>query len=213
MSVLIKGMEKPEHCGYCRFRYDGICHALQKTQYSMNECPLVVIDDAGLNDTISRQAAMDAIKMWGLIDGLSEGEAIEILSDEEKLPSAQPDSGYIEQMRWERDLAIRQLAVLGYGLGEKPRTNGDLISRQALLESIERISVKGNVLDDDWIYRFIQEFPSAQPELHYCRECKWSWCYIKVDKHGNSETYWRCRNWDGETDEEGYCHEWERKEE
>lgn len=56
MSVLIKGMEKPEHCGYCRFRYDGICHALQKTQYSMNECPLVVIDDAGLNDTISRQA-------------------------------------------------------------------------------------------------------------------------------------------------------------
>lgn len=40
----------------------------------------------------------------------------------------------------------------------------DLISRQALLESIERISVKGNVLDDDWIYRFIQEFPSAQAE-------------------------------------------------
>lgn len=45
MSVLIKGMEKPEHCGYCRFRYDGICHALQKTQYNMNECPLVIIDD------------------------------------------------------------------------------------------------------------------------------------------------------------------------
>ena len=61
MSVLIKGMEKPEHCGYCRFRYGGICHALQKTQYSMNECPLVVIDDAGLNDTISRQAAIKAI--------------------------------------------------------------------------------------------------------------------------------------------------------
>lgn len=89
----------------------------------------------------------------------------------------------------------------------------DLISRQALLKSIERISVKGNVLDDDWIYRFIQEFPSAQPEPSYCRECKWSWCYIKVDKHGKSETYWRCRNWDGETDEEGYCHEWERRKE
>ena len=41
MSVLIKNMEMPEHCGYCRFRYDGICHALQKTQYSMTECPLV----------------------------------------------------------------------------------------------------------------------------------------------------------------------------
>lgn len=43
MSVLIKGMEMPEHCGYCRFRYDGICHALQKTQYSVTECPLVSI--------------------------------------------------------------------------------------------------------------------------------------------------------------------------
>lgn len=41
MSVLVKGMEKPEHCGYCRFRYDGICHALQRTQYSMDECPLI----------------------------------------------------------------------------------------------------------------------------------------------------------------------------
>lgn len=50
MSVLVKGMEKPEHCGYCRFRYDGICHALQKTQYSMDECPLVGIDDVNVND-------------------------------------------------------------------------------------------------------------------------------------------------------------------
>lgn len=39
-----------------------------------------------------------------------------------RLPSAQPDRGYTEQIKWERDLAIRQLADLGYGLGEKPRT-------------------------------------------------------------------------------------------
>ena len=42
-------------------------------------------------DCISRQAAIDAIQKWGLIDGLSEGQAIEILADEEKVPSAQPD--------------------------------------------------------------------------------------------------------------------------
>ena len=42
-------------------------------------------------DLISRQAAIDAIQKWGLIDGLSEGQAIEILADEEKVPSAQPD--------------------------------------------------------------------------------------------------------------------------
>ena len=52
-------------------------------------------------------------------------------------------------------------------------TKDDLISRQALLESIERISVKGNVLDDDWIYRFVQEFPSAEPEIIRCKDCKY----------------------------------------
>lgn len=47
MSVIIRGMEMPEHCGYCRFRYDGICHALQKTQYSTKECPLVPVPPHG----------------------------------------------------------------------------------------------------------------------------------------------------------------------
>ena len=47
MSVIVSGMEMPEHCGYCRFRYDGICHALQKTQYSMEECPLVPLRPYG----------------------------------------------------------------------------------------------------------------------------------------------------------------------
>ena len=44
-----------------------------------------------MSDLISRKEAIDAIKTWGLIDGLSEGQAIEILADEEKLPSAQPE--------------------------------------------------------------------------------------------------------------------------
>lgn len=42
-------------------------------------------------DLISRKAAIDAIKTWGLIDGLAEGQAIEILADEEKLPPAQSE--------------------------------------------------------------------------------------------------------------------------
>lgn len=36
--------------------------------------------------------------------------------------SVQPDRGCVEQIKWERDLAIQQLKDLGYGLGEKPRT-------------------------------------------------------------------------------------------
>ena len=43
-----------------------------------------------MSDYIDRQEAIDAIHEWGLIDGLSEGQAIEILSDEEKVPSVQP---------------------------------------------------------------------------------------------------------------------------
>lgn len=50
----------------------------------------------------------------------------------------------------------------------------------------------------------------AEP-VRYCRECKWSWCQIFVDKYGKNKTYWKCLNWDGETDEEGYCHKWEAK--
>ena len=55
MSVLIKNMEILEHCGYCRFRYDGICHALQKTQYSVEECPLVSVNDIKAAPTIEPQ--------------------------------------------------------------------------------------------------------------------------------------------------------------
>ena len=47
-----------------------------------------------MKDPIERADAIDAIKTWGLLDGLSEGQAIEILADKEKLPSAQPESKY-----------------------------------------------------------------------------------------------------------------------
>ena len=82
----------------------------------------------------------------------------------------------------------------------------DLISRQELLESIERISVKGNVLDDDWIYRFIKEFPSAQPEIIRCKDCKYA--------HLGS---WYCEAWNNSpgfpvVQEDGFCWLAERKE-
>ena len=52
---------------------------------------------------------------------------------------------------------------------------------------------------------------NAQPEPHYCRECKWSKCCISTYSNGETETYWHCLNWDGGTDEEGFCYEWERR--
>ena len=63
------------------------------------------------DDLISRQAAIDAIHEWGLIDGLSEGQAIEILSDEEKVPSIQP-----EIIRC-KDCVLNQVCRFGQYLG------------------------------------------------------------------------------------------------
>lgn len=62
MSILIKGMEMPEHCGYCRFRYDGICHALQKTQYNMDECPLISVDDDYLKREIENGRLLGKVR-------------------------------------------------------------------------------------------------------------------------------------------------------
>ena len=81
----------------------------------------------------------------------------------------------------------------------------DLISRLAAIDAVNRAVTKEAAR---WS---IQDLPSAEPELHYCRECKWNRCHINVDKHGKSEIYWWCLNWDGGTDEEGYCYEWERR--
>ena len=44
-----------------------------------------------MSDLISRADAIKAIQEWGLIDSLAEAEALEILSDDEKVPSAQPE--------------------------------------------------------------------------------------------------------------------------
>lgn len=41
-----------------------------------------------------------------------------------------------------------------------------------------------------------------------CRDCKW--CeerYDSIDK----AVYWMCKNWDGHTDADGFCHEAERR--
>ena len=71
MSILIKGMKMPEHCGYCRFAYDGICHALQVTRYDKKtkdgkliDCPLVEIPTPhsrliDINDVVSAKRPTD----------------------------------------------------------------------------------------------------------------------------------------------------------
>lgn len=101
---------------------------------------------------------------------------------------------------------------------------GDLINRHDAIEAMcstcgydcdEREFVYNAPRDEQVImcpeHYALSTLPSTEPERHYCRECKWSRCHINLDKYGRSEMYWHCLNWDGGTDEEGFCHEWERK--
>lgn len=53
----------------------------------------------------------------------------------------------------------------------------------------------------------------AQPERNFCRTCKWAQYFGSVDKYGSIESSWYCKNWEGYTDEEGFCHEWNAKSE
>ncbi|MBQ1792390.1 MAG: hypothetical protein II008_19600 [Oscillospiraceae bacterium] len=85
-------------------------------------------------DLIDRQAAIDALESKAYRHTYLD-QIVGIIED---LPSAQP-KGYTDQLRWERDTAIQQLKELGYGLGEKPRTDGDTISRQALKEKLSTL--------------------------------------------------------------------------
>ena len=72
--------------------------------------------------------AIDAVRRSEALDrAFGYGHAVDALRE---LPSAQPEQPsreYVEQLRWERDLAIQQLKDLGYGLGEKPRTQPEII--------------------------------------------------------------------------------------
>lgn len=93
-------------------------------------------------DTISRKAVTDAIekchKQCCRIDSCGD-EWIHYettLNEVESIPPAQPKKGVIEQIKWERDVAIEQLKNLGYGLGEKIRAEKDCISRQAAIDIV-----------------------------------------------------------------------------
>ena len=77
----------------------------------------------------------------------------------------------LDQYKWERDIAIQQLKDLGYGFGEKPKADGDTISRQAAIDAWKE-DFKGfvnslDMLRDDYkgIMEYIDELLSVQSEL------------------------------------------------
>lgn len=95
-----------------------------------------------MSDLIDRQAAIEVIDAVFPVDpmkseyaqGIACGAAL-AKTYVEQLPSVQSDRELIEQLKWERDTAIQQLKDLGYGLGEKPKTD-DTISRQDAIDTV-----------------------------------------------------------------------------
>lgn len=118
------------------------------------------------NDLTSRWDAIDAVGYAQ--DGK---DAQRIL---EGLPSEQPSRSYIDQIKWERDIAVQQLKELGYGLGEKIRTDKDTISRQAAIDVHcelcgDRGRCNGDICPDVEVFQLL---PSAQPEIIRCKDCR-----------------------------------------
>lgn len=54
----------------------------------------------------------------------------------------------------------------------------------------------------------IKKLLSAEPEIIYCKNCKY--CDTNISPDGN-EIYWICKYWDGGTDADGFCHNAERR--
>ena len=72
-----------------------------------------------------------------------------------------------EQIKWERDTAIAQLKELGFGLGEKPRTSEDCISRKEAIKAMEDKAKGLKNLDTInglcGAVAILYELPSVQP--------------------------------------------------
>lgn len=80
--------------------------------------------------------------------------------------------GVFEQVKWERDIALGQLKELGYGFGEKIRTDEDCISRKSVLDTTicEGISCNEcsfNEIDGEpgcLLHKRIDDLPSVKPK-------------------------------------------------
>ena len=68
-----------------------------------------------------------------------------------------------EQISWERDIAVMQLKDLGYGLGEKIRTDGDTISRRGAIKAVSNWLYDGD--DRRSVDQLLSALPSVEPEF------------------------------------------------
>ena len=89
-----------------------------------------------------------------------EGSFPEDLSTDSSTESSTVSLGVFEQVKWERDIAIKQLKELGYGFGEKIRTDEDCIRRE---DALMTLTGEWTEPTDELIYRFIKRIKNLPP--------------------------------------------------
>ncbi|MBR5193062.1 MAG: hypothetical protein IKW37_01390 [Bacteroidaceae bacterium] len=125
-----------------------------------------------MGDLISRTDALDAVQNYfkSKLDNISGDRetAIETILDDNAeicakilaVPSVEAiplDGAYIKQIRWERDIALQQLAEIGCGLGR------DMTDIKAKLE-------EPPVVHGEWIH--VESSDMATGRAYKCSNCK-----------------------------------------
>ncbi len=181
----------------------AICNACGKIDCDkMDKCEKLQLSPANCSefpnnsDTISREAVADAINGIECTRHTTWYEFYQkVMTAVEQLPPAEPKNGVIEQIKWERDVAIEQLKKLGYGLGEKIRAENDCISRQAAIDRILATGYADQIKDN--LLLILRLLPPAQPEIIRCKDCKhnpkyeWFGCPMShLSEKQRPETAW-----------------------
>lgn len=81
-------------------------------------------------------------------------------STESSTDSSTVSLAVFEQVKWERDVALKQLEELGYGFGEKIRTDEDCIRRE---DALMALTGEWTEPTDELIYRFIKRIKNLPP--------------------------------------------------
>lgn len=141
-----------------------------------------------MKDLIDRQAAIKAIKdLHDCYNGFSDTyDKACIIGVLEELPPAQPKQTFL--------------------------TNDDIetirIHLGAFKEKLCNQKRWNEAKEYEGIIERLLSLPSAQPEIIRCKDCKW--CKELYDSFDGTP-YWMCKNWDAETDTDGFCYEAERR--
>lgn len=110
--------------------------------------------------------------------------------------------GVLEQVMWERDIAIEQLHELGYELGQKIEPCDDVVSRQAIMKLKRHNLVEGQLVS---LYD-IEKLPSVRPQepktgkwiKNHDKRCWWYEC----SECGNEPLK---NKWNGDDELSAFC--------